>query len=1094
MKKILGIDIGITSVGWGVIDTENNIIDAGVRLFDEVEHKYKNSDRREKRGARRILRRRKQRILDMRTLLINEGLINNDFTATKDPYLLRQKGLKEKLDQEELATILLFYAKRRGTSLEVVDEEVKSGSGGTKEILSINEKSLASDKFVVITQLNKLKEEGKIRDTSNVFKTEDFVKEISEIFKNQDLKENLKLKVLEIITRRRHFSEGPGNKFSPSPYGRYREITGEVRNEILMYINEHHQNDYKNKRFVINFNNRDYTILKNGMIINAEKLNLIELMRGKCSLYPDELRAPKQSVSAEIFNLLNDLNNLTISNRENVKITEIEKKYIINEFRLKGNMTVNNVLKYLNAELHQVSGFRLNNKQEPILTEFVGYKKLRKVFNDLKLEIFPDKDLDKIMEVLTNTQVEEERIEEISKFVNNIELVKALSLITRVREYHNLSLKAIYQLNEEMMIESKNQQQIITLNDLRNTIKLDRLSFDETLILSPIAKRAHREALRVIEQLIKQYGNFKTIVIETTRDKNSAEQRRNIQNGQLRNKLNKEKAEEIIGEYSPENVNRSNIEKILLYNEQNGKCAYTGTPIDLSLLIRDSKAYEVDHIIPLSISYDDSRNNKVLVTPTVNNNKGNRTPFGYFNSGKVNPNYEIKSWDKFESIVTMNNNYSVVKKRNLLTTKDITKYDTLKEFANRNIVDTSYAARSLMTTLKNYFEYNNIDTVVRTIRGKQTNLFRRIGIQEIFKNKPEYRDDNPLIKDRDNYIHHAQDALIIAGLSNKNSINQLYRFTIHLEDELYDKYTGEINPDIKDESIVKYLYNIAELDDDFIKYSWKIDTKPNRRLADDTIYSTRIINKEHRVVKTYKNIYDLTNKQLEKIFSEKERENLLVFRHDKQTFNKLLEIYQQYVHESKPFLAFKNEHGYITKYAKKNNGPMIKDLKYLEDRLGNHLDITPEDSIDKKVVKLQISPYRTDIFYSKKEKLYKFITIRYTDIEFKNNRHIISKEWYESAKEIKNINNNYEFKFSLYRNSIIKMSIVFKGEEDTNLYKFIATNNDNSNKIEVKPINKYESKRLMVTIGKNTMRLEKYNVSITGKVSKVHKEELKYII
>lgn len=39
MKYFLGLDIGITSVGWGVIDKNNNIIKCGVRLFDEADQK-----------------------------------------------------------------------------------------------------------------------------------------------------------------------------------------------------------------------------------------------------------------------------------------------------------------------------------------------------------------------------------------------------------------------------------------------------------------------------------------------------------------------------------------------------------------------------------------------------------------------------------------------------------------------------------------------------------------------------------------------------------------------------------------------------------------------------------------------------------------------------------------------------------------------------------------------------------------------------------------------------------------------------------------------------------------------------------------------
>ena len=39
MKKILGLDMGVASIGWSLIeynqDDEGNIIDSGVRIFDQ---------------------------------------------------------------------------------------------------------------------------------------------------------------------------------------------------------------------------------------------------------------------------------------------------------------------------------------------------------------------------------------------------------------------------------------------------------------------------------------------------------------------------------------------------------------------------------------------------------------------------------------------------------------------------------------------------------------------------------------------------------------------------------------------------------------------------------------------------------------------------------------------------------------------------------------------------------------------------------------------------------------------------------------------------------------------------------------------------
>ena len=39
MELKLGLDIGVASVGWGIIDENYNVIDSGVRLFQKAVQK-----------------------------------------------------------------------------------------------------------------------------------------------------------------------------------------------------------------------------------------------------------------------------------------------------------------------------------------------------------------------------------------------------------------------------------------------------------------------------------------------------------------------------------------------------------------------------------------------------------------------------------------------------------------------------------------------------------------------------------------------------------------------------------------------------------------------------------------------------------------------------------------------------------------------------------------------------------------------------------------------------------------------------------------------------------------------------------------------
>ena len=75
MGLILGLDLGITSVGFGIIEEDTyKIVDYGVRLFEEG-NADNNLTRRQLRGGRRLKERRKNRIVAIKHLLENNNII-----------------------------------------------------------------------------------------------------------------------------------------------------------------------------------------------------------------------------------------------------------------------------------------------------------------------------------------------------------------------------------------------------------------------------------------------------------------------------------------------------------------------------------------------------------------------------------------------------------------------------------------------------------------------------------------------------------------------------------------------------------------------------------------------------------------------------------------------------------------------------------------------------------------------------------------------------------------------------------------------------------------------------------------------------------
>ncbi len=1055
-KLVLGIDIGITSVGYGLYDNDSNkIVDAGVRLFEEGTPK-ENQNRRQKRSSRRLKRRRKFRIYRLKQLLKANGILDESFSNYNcNPYEARCKGLHGKLNNNELCVALLHIAKLRGNSLEIATDSDSSDEGKAKSVIKENSLALKNEnKFVCEIQLERFEKNNKIRGSQNIFKTSDYIKEVRQILSNQDLSSELCEKIVEIISSKRHFSEGPGGPNSPTKYGRY------------LTLNQ------------------------------TEPINLIEKMRGKCSIFKDEPRAAINSYTYCLYNLYNDLNNLTLadSNHEKGKITPEEKDIIINEYiNAKGTITLKEISKITSVPEEFISGYRIDKNEKPIFTEFKGYNAIRKCIKNegLNRKLIDDKTLcDRVIEILTGTKDIEERKENILDLDPEIDEKDAIVLanISGISNYGFLSYKALKLFIDEMKDGYENQMQIsarlkLNSNDENGNIILTKtIPCDIETLTNPVVVRAYREAVKVINKIRSQYGELDSIVVEMAREKNSDEEKKAILDFQKRNAAINAEIDEKYASYFSRMNGKTRL-KLRLAQEQNWKSPYSQKKIGIEDLLNDvnGKMFEIDHILSLSLSGVDSFNNKVLVYADENQAKGQRTPFQYFMSGAAPITYE-----QFKAWVLCNEFYKTKDRKdklnNLLFEGDFSDPEVQKKFIERNLVDTRYASRLLLNNLQSFFKYSEINTKVFTIRGSITDQFRK-------KAKLE--------KNRDYYEHHAVDALIMSIIRNskflirlleKESWKERHSFN-YSDDKIVIKETGEvIENDIFDFDTMKKIGQIKDYAEK-IKYSWKVDRKVNRSLSDETICGTRVLDDKEYVIRKYKDIYDKkTAGNIVKLFKKGEAENkLLAYRYDKQTFDLIKKIIDAYPNEDNPFLKYKEEHGPIRKYSKKGNGPLIKSLKYVDGALGAHIDIShnyiPKNN--KHVVLLQIKPWRMDLYID--NGAYKFIALSYQNVKFKGNKYYIDENWYNSEKERRKISPSAEFLYSFYTNEFIE--IVDENDVAT-LYRFSSVNNQKTNQIEVKNVSSSTKGQILKVIGRKTKKVNKYHVDVLGNVHQIAKEPL----
>lgn len=112
MEYILGLDMGVASVGYAIIDENYNVLISGVRLFREGTAE-ENVARRGFRSSRRSMRRSRHRLDRLKELLSSALGVSGDQSYT-NLYEIRVRGLSNKLSSDELIATIIQLAKHRG--------------------------------------------------------------------------------------------------------------------------------------------------------------------------------------------------------------------------------------------------------------------------------------------------------------------------------------------------------------------------------------------------------------------------------------------------------------------------------------------------------------------------------------------------------------------------------------------------------------------------------------------------------------------------------------------------------------------------------------------------------------------------------------------------------------------------------------------------------------------------------------------------------------------------------------------------------------------------------------------------------------------
>ncbi len=757
INYILGLDIGIASVGWAMveIDEEENptrLIDLGVRVFERAEVPKTGDSlaaaRRLARSIRRLTRRRAHRLLRARRLLKREGVLQAaDFdenglikSLPNTPWQLRATALDRKLTPLEWSAVLLHLVKHRG----YLSQRKNEGETADKELGALlkgvadNAHTLQTGDFRTPAELalNKFeKESGHIRnqrgDYSHTFSRKDLQAELNLLFEKQKEFGNP------------HVSDGLKEGIETLLMTQRPALSGDA----------------------------------------------VQKMLGHCTFEPTEPKAAKNTYTAERFIWLTKLNNLRILEQGSERpLTDTERTTLIDEPYRKSKLTYAQARKLLGLEdTAFFKGLRYgkDNAEASTLMEMKAYHAISRALEkeglkDKKspLNLSPELQ-DEIGTAFSLFKTDEDITGRLKDRVQP-EILEALLKHISFDKFVQISLKALRRI-VPLMEQGKRYDEACAeiygdhygKKNTEEKIDLPPIPADE--IRNPVVLRALSQARKVINGVVRRYGSPARIHIETAREVGkSFKDRKEIEKRQEENRKDREKAAAKFREYFPNFVGEpksKDILKLRLYEQQHGKCLYSGKEINLGRL--NEKGYvEIDHALPFSRTWDDSFNNKVLVLGSENQNKGNQTPYEYFN-GKDNS----REWQEFKARVETSRFPRSKKQRILLQ-----KFDE-DGFKERNLNDTRYVNRFLCQFVADHMLLTGKrKRRVFASNGQITNLLR--GFWGLRKVRAE------------NDRHHALDAVVVAcstvAMQQKITRFVRYKEMNAFDGKTIDKETGEV--------------------------------------------------------------------------------------------------------------------------------------------------------------------------------------------------------------------------------------------------------------------------------------------------------------
>ena len=640
MEYRLGLDLGTSSLGWCCVETKNgdnsNVLDIGVRIFPDGRNDKTKEPlavaRRAARCARRRLGRFKLRQKNLITDLQKYGFLPQDKDEYKklekeNPYKLRSDAVNNKISLYELGRVILHLNQRRGFLSNRKEE--KNIQTSTKTQKAINNLTLRIEEAGCKTLGEYLYRTSKYR------------------FKNK--------------------TDANGNMV--------------VNDDTLYPTREMYQKEFD---YIWNFQQKNYPELMSDEIKKRFRDYDIFFQRklkkqetGFCRLEPEERRCPKAFVTAQIFRITQDIENMRINYPESRILSKNEKSALYeflnnppkNSADKNYRISYDIIIKHLGLPSETIFNFVNANKDGMLCNITNVIMSDEKAYSDV-WHTYTAQQQNKIVEILQDYGKDSHEIiadlKALTPDITAEQIKNILQLSLLLPEgYMDLSEKAMDKLATEMRLcgvtydkavesvynKSVEERQYFDEEKYlphyqelfsEQLIGGDKENFDKTIdydnymgrITNVSVHIALNQLRQVVNSLISKYGKPEGITIELGRELTCGKKAQNdIKKRQNENAKIMAEARTALREKNIP-LTAFNVEKYKVWRNLNPKDAskrfdlYTGKNISLNDLF--SWNYEIEHILPYSWTYDDSYNNKIITRADVNRKKLNQLPYVFF--------------------------------------------------------------------------------------------------------------------------------------------------------------------------------------------------------------------------------------------------------------------------------------------------------------------------------------------------------------------------------------------------------------------------------------------------------------------------------